>query len=171
MNYLPSTVLNIFYSFIIISTRWRVCLFIWTNLNHHHLSMPCANLVEIDPVDLKKMNFKVFDIIFLVATCIISPWKRVWPFIWSSLNPLYPRMLCGSWEEDENVKSLHTDRQSDRRRTKVSLELSAKTANLRPLISRKLQIFLKSITKQKLFKIKYKVWTICSFHFDPEWPL
>ena len=37
------------------------------------------------------------------------PWKRVGPFIWRHLNPLYPRMLCakfgwnwsgGSWEED-----------------------------------------------------------------------
>ena len=24
---------------------------------------------------------------------IFSPWKRVWPFIWKNLNPLYPRML------------------------------------------------------------------------------
>ena len=25
---------------------------------------------------------------------IISHWKRVGPFIWTTLNPLYPRMLC-----------------------------------------------------------------------------
>ena len=40
---------------------------------------------------------------------IISPWKRVGPFIWTNLNPLYPRMFCakfgwnwpsGSGEED-----------------------------------------------------------------------
>ena len=40
---------------------------------------------------------------------IISPWKRAGPFIWTNLNPLYPRMLCakfgwnwlsGSGEED-----------------------------------------------------------------------
>ena len=55
---------------------------------------------------------------------IISPWKRAGPFIWTNLNPLDPRMLCakfgwnwpsGSGEEDENVKSLQTDRQTDRR--------------------------------------------------------
>ena len=43
---------------------------------------------------------------------IIYCWKRAWPFIWTNLNPLHPRMLCakfgwiclcGSWEEDENV--------------------------------------------------------------------
>ena len=50
---------------------------------------------------------------------IISPWKRVWSFIWTHFNTLHPRMLCakfgwswssGSWEEDENVKSLETER-------------------------------------------------------------
>ena len=51
---------------------------------------------------------------------IISPWKRARPFIWTNLNPLHPRMLCGkfgwnwpggSGEEDENVKSLRRQRQ------------------------------------------------------------
>ena len=76
---------------------------------------------------------------------IISPWNRAIPFIWTNLNPLHPRMFCakfgwnwpsGSGEEDENVKSLQTDRQTDgqtdRRRTtsdqKSSLELSAQVS-------------------------------------------
>ena len=46
---------------------------------------------------------------------IISLWKRVGAFIWTTLNPLHPRMLCakfgwncpsGLGEEDENVKNL-----------------------------------------------------------------
>ena len=46
----------------------------------------------------------------------------MWPFIWTNLNPIHPRILCakfgwnwpcGSGEEDENVKSLQTDRQMD----------------------------------------------------------
>ena len=54
------------------------------------------------------------------------------------MNPLHPGILCakfgwnwpsGSGEEDENVKSLQTDGQTDRRRTtgdqNSSLELSA----------------------------------------------
>ena len=28
---------------------------------------------------------------------IVSPWKRVWPFIWPNLNPLYQRMLYAKW--------------------------------------------------------------------------
>ena len=52
----------------------------------------------------------------------ISPWRRVWPFIWTNMNPLHPGILCamfgwnwpsGSGEEDENVKSLQTERQTD----------------------------------------------------------
>ena len=46
---------------------------------------------------------------------------RLW--IWTNLNPLHPRMVCAkfgwNWAsgsgEDENVKSLQTDRRTDRR--------------------------------------------------------
>ena len=51
---------------------------------------------------------------------IISPWKRAGPFIWTNMNPLRPRMLCAkfgwNWPsgfEDENVKSLQRDGQTD----------------------------------------------------------
>ena len=49
-----------------------------------------------------------------------------WPFIWTNLNPLHPRMFCakfgwnwpsGSGEEDENVKSLRRRQQRQQRRT------------------------------------------------------
>ena len=51
------------------------------------------------------------------------PLRWAWPFIWTNLNPLHPRMLyakfgwngpSGSEEEVENVKSLQTDRQMDK---------------------------------------------------------
>ena len=80
------------------------------------------SLVEIDQVVLKKKIFISFLYNFNIFA-IISPWKRLWPFIWTNLNPIHPRMLCakfgwnwpsGSWEEDENVNSL---RQRQRRRT------------------------------------------------------
>ena len=31
---------------------------------------------------------------FLHFFVIISPWKRVGPFIWTNVNPLHPRVLC-----------------------------------------------------------------------------
>ena len=51
--------------------------------------------------------------------------KRVWLFIKTNLNPLHPKMLCAkfgwNWPsgsgEDENVKSLRTDGQTDRHTT------------------------------------------------------
>ena len=57
---------------------------------------------------------------------IISPWKRAWPFIWTHLNPVHLRMFCAkfgwNWprgfaEEDENVKTLQTDRRTDGQKT------------------------------------------------------
>ena len=49
-----------------------------------------------------------------------------WPYIWTKLNPLHPRMLCAkfgwNWPsgsgEDENVNSLQMDRRTDNRRIK-----------------------------------------------------
>ena len=34
---------------------------------------------------------------------IISPWKRLWPFIWTNLHPLHPRMLCAKLVEIGSV--------------------------------------------------------------------
>ena len=55
---------------------------------------------------ISSMYFRYFIIIFL--------WKRAGPFIWTNLNPLYPRMLwakfgwnwpSGSGEEDFKISS------------------------------------------------------------------
>ena len=79
---------------------------------------------------------------------IINFMRINWYFIWTNLNLLHPRILCTKfgWNlhsgsgEDENVKSLQTDRRTDRqtdrrtdrRRTtgdqKSSLELSAQVS-------------------------------------------
>ena len=84
-------------------------------------------LVEIGSVVLEKKIFKTS--MYFRFFIIISPWKRAWDFIWTNLNlnPLHLWMICAkfdrnwpcsSGEEDENVKSLQTDRRTDRRRTK-----------------------------------------------------
>ena len=65
---------------------------------------------------------------------IIFPWKRAWPFFWTNLYPLHPRMLCakfgwnwpsGSGEEDENVKGLR----QQRRQTNFDQNLRLRWAN------------------------------------------
>ena len=71
---------------------------------------------------------------------IISPWKQTWPFILTNLNPLHPRTLCanfgwnwssGSWEEDINGKSLHTDRRTTENRWSEKLTWAFSSGELR----------------------------------------
>ena len=111
-----------YFQYFVIISPWKWAgPFIWKNLNPLHPEMLCANFgwnwlsgsgEEIFLIS--SMNFRYF--------VIISPWKRAWPFIWRNYNPHYPRMLCAkfgwNWRsgsgEDENVKSLQTDGQTDR---------------------------------------------------------
>ena len=107
--------------------------FTWTNLNPLHQRMLCAKFVSNWPSCSGGEDFKIFSIYFRYIA-IISPWKRVWPFIWINLNLLHPRMLCakcgwnwpcgfcakfgwnwpsGSWGEDENGERLRTDGRTD----------------------------------------------------------
>ena len=100
--------------FVIISPWKRAGPFIWTNLNPLHPRMHCAKFGWNWPSGSGEKDFFNFVNVFLLFV-IISPWKRVGPFMWTNLNPIYPRMQCakfgwnwpsGSGEEDENVKSL-----------------------------------------------------------------
>ena len=89
------------------------------------------NLDEIDPAILEEKAFKFRQCVSLFRNSLnspkLSPWKRVWTFIWTNLNFLHRRMLAkfgwnwpnGSGEEDKNVKSLQQRRrrQQQRRRT------------------------------------------------------
>ena len=114
------------------------CFFIWRNLNPLHPRMLCAKIGWNWLSGSGEENFLISSMYFRYFV-IIPPKKRTGPFIWTNLNHLHPRMHCakfrwnwpsGSREEDENVKSLQMDGQTDRRRTtgdqKSSLELSAK---------------------------------------------
>ena len=107
--------------FVIICPWKRAEPFIWITLNPLHPRMLCAKfgwnwLSGSGEEDfwISSMYFRYFN--------IICPWRRVGTFIWTNLNPLYPRILCakfggkwpsGSGEEDKNVKSLQTDRRTD----------------------------------------------------------
>ena len=107
--------------FIIISPWKRAGPFIWKNLNPLYPRMLCANFGWNWLSASGEEDFLILSM-YLHYFVIISPWKRAGPFIWRNLNPLHPRMLCakfgwnwlsGSGEEDENVKSLQTDRRRD----------------------------------------------------------
>ena len=101
----------------------RVGPFIWTNLNPLQPRMFCAMFGWNWASGSGEEDFKISSMYFHYFV-IISPLKRAGPFIWTKLNPLHLRMLCtkfgwnwpsGSGEEDENVKSLQTNGQTDRR--------------------------------------------------------
>ena len=44
----------------------------------------------------KRIFFKISSMYFQYFV-IISPWKRVGPLIWTTLNPLHPRMHCAKF--------------------------------------------------------------------------
>ena len=94
--------------FIIISPWKRTGPFIWKNLNPLHPRMLGIKFGWNWPCGSGEENFLISSMYFHYFI-IISPWKRVGPFIWTNLNPLHPRMHCvkfvwnwpsGSGEED-----------------------------------------------------------------------
>ena len=103
---------------------------------------------------------------------IISPLGRALPFIWTNLNPLHPRILCdkfgwnwpsGSGEEDENVKSLQTDRRRDR-------QTDRRTDDGRQVIRKGLLSFQLRWAKKQAYspKVFTKAWTKHGANFIAE---
>ena len=93
--------------------------FSWTNLIPLHAKILFINFRLKLAQWFVRRNFLKILSMYLHYFEIISPWKRVWYFIWTNLNSLHPRMLRarfgwnlskGSGKEVENVKSLQTDR-------------------------------------------------------------
>ena len=62
--------------------------------------MQCAKLVEIGSGEggSGEQDFLISSIYFCYFV-IISPWKRVGPFILRNLNPFQPRMQCAKLVE------------------------------------------------------------------------
>ena len=85
--------LMLFHYITIISLGKWVWPFIWSYLIPLalHLGMICAK-IEIGPVLLEIKIFKCWQYNF-PNFAIISSRKRVWSFIWTSLNPLQPRFV------------------------------------------------------------------------------
>ena len=73
------------------------------------------SLVEISLAALEKKILKFYQSIFAISL-IISPRKKVGPFIWTNLKPLHPRVHCakfdwywpnGSGEENIFISSMY----------------------------------------------------------------
>ena len=84
--------------FIIISPRKRALmwLFILINVTPHYGKLLFAKFGWNWPSVSGGEDFKVASIYFCYFV-IISLWTRVWPFIWTNLNPHPPRMLCAKF--------------------------------------------------------------------------
>jgi hypothetical protein len=66
-------------------------------LNNFKSPTPKDNLVKIGSVVLEKRILKWPHPIFFIFV-IISPLKKTWPFIWTKLNPLHPRIICTKFD-------------------------------------------------------------------------
>ena len=104
-----------FHCFVIISPWKWVGPFIWTKLNPLHQRMLCAKS-GWNWLSGSKEEYFLISSMYFCYFVIISPWKRVGPFIWTKLNPLHPRILCakfgwnwpcGSGEEDFLISSIY----------------------------------------------------------------
>ena len=78
---------------VIISPWKRAGPFIWTNLNPHHPRMLCVKFGWNWLSGSGEEDFWISSMYFR-HFLIISPWKRPGSHMWTTLNPLYPRMLC-----------------------------------------------------------------------------
>ena len=67
--------------------------FIWKNLNPFHSWMFCAKFSWNWPSGSGEEDFWISSMYFR-HFLIISPWKMPGSHMWTTLNPLYPRMLC-----------------------------------------------------------------------------
>ena len=82
----------------IISHWWTVWLFKQTWILLHQM-MLCAKFGWIGPVVLeKKILKKCLQWFYYFA--IIPPWRRAWPFIWTNLNPIHPRILYAKFRRN-----------------------------------------------------------------------
>ena len=90
-------ILSMYFLYFVIISPWkRAGPFIWTNLNPLHPRMLCAKFGWNWPSGSVEEDFLISSMFFRYFV-IISPWKRAGPFIWTNLNPLYPRMLCAKF--------------------------------------------------------------------------
>ena len=69
---------------------------LWTKLNPIHPRMFCAKLGWNWPHGSGEEDFLI-SLMYFRYFVILSPWKRVGPFILTKLNTLHPRMHCAKF--------------------------------------------------------------------------
>ena len=116
------------YDYIIIDVEMRIMSFkliidsflFVKILSHVHQAVRCDMCRRKLTQWFCRRTFSNFNNVFSLFRNT-SPFNGAWPYIWTNVNSLHPRMLCskfgwnwprGSWEENENVKSLQTDKQT-----------------------------------------------------------
>jgi hypothetical protein len=82
-----------FYSFTIISPWKRAIPFLWKKINSHHPRIICAKSGSNLPNGFGGEDFQMTPYHFYIFV-IISPLKRTWPFIWTNLDSIHPRIIC-----------------------------------------------------------------------------
>ena len=112
--------------FIIISPWKRAWPFIRTNLNPIYSMMLCAKFGWNRPIGSGDEDLLVSSVYFLLFRYYLTLENGV-AFIWTNLNP----ELCHVWlklsgfgEEDENMKNIQTDGQTDDSDQKSSAQMS-----------------------------------------------
>ena len=85
-----------FHYFVIISPWKRAGPFIWTNLYPLHPRMLCAKFGWNWLSGSGEEDFWISSMYFRYFV-IISPWRRVGPFIWTNMNLLHPGILCAKF--------------------------------------------------------------------------
>ena len=114
----------------------------WQNSIYHPTNYEMTNSI------LSRLTFNLtneqmhFSYCYLRNFVIISPRKRLWPFIWKKLESYLPKMFCamfgwywssGFREKVKNGKSLHTD---DGRQTVRKLVWVFNSGDLKTIIKK-----------------------------------
>ena len=85
---------SMYFRFFVIISPWKI-----VGPSFEHTWIPFTqrwlvlSLVDTGPVVMKKKSFKICQCIYRNFV-IIPSLKRLWPFVWTNLNALYPRMHC-----------------------------------------------------------------------------
>ena len=89
---------SIYFHYFIIASPWK-----GVALHLNKLESPsskdslCQVCINLAWWFRRKGSYKILNK-YICYFIIIFPWKKVWPFIWTNLNPLHPTMYCAKFD-------------------------------------------------------------------------